>query len=167
MHTHSFLALGGHLRGLAADIPSAPPSWEKWAAWLGKFLLLAGLGALSVGKELFRGREDSPLFLWAACGVLLLFLATVAFSPGRCSAAAGMAGPSPPGARCWRRPWCRPLPQLFSLDLPAGGGGGFLQGHLGWVIGQDGYLPFYLKNVGLVAVLAIGPLAAKGREFSL
>ena len=60
------------------------------------------------------------------------------------------------------------LPQLFYWTFQQAGAGGFLQGHLGWVIGQDGYLPFYLKNVGLVAVLAIGGLlAAKGREFSL
>lgn len=168
VHTHSFLALGVICGGWLLTFLLRRLSWEKWAAWLGKFLLLAGLGALSVGKELFRGREDSPLFLWAACGGLLLFLTAVGF----------LIGEVLRRQRAWRvlLPWgallaaalVPALPQLFYWTFQQAGAGGFLQGHLGWVIGQDGYLPFYLKNVGLVAVLAIGGLlAAKGREFSL
>lgn len=44
------------------------------------------------------------------------------------------------------------------VDLPAGGEGGFLQGHLGWAIGAESYLFFYLQNLGLAGLLALGGL---------
>lgn len=38
------------------------------------------------------------------------------------------------------------------------GEGGFLQGHLGWAIGEESYLFFYLQNLGLAGLLALGGL---------
>ena len=74
IHTHSFLALGLVCGVWLAAWLLGRLSWEVPAARAGKLLLAVGLGALALCKELFRDREDSPLFLAAAGAVLGLFL---------------------------------------------------------------------------------------------
>lgn len=57
------------------------------------------------------------------------------------------------------------LPQLFTWTFRQVSNGSMVRGHFGWVIGDDNYLWFYLKNLGLTSVFAlIGLLTAnKGR----
>ena len=50
------------------------------------------------------------------------------------------------------------LPQLCVWTFQQAGEGGFLQGHLGWAIGAESYLFFYLQNLGLAGLLALGGL---------
>lgn len=58
------------------------------------------------------------------------------------------------------------LPQLLYWTFPQAGSGGFVRGHLCWVIGEDDYLWFYLKNIGIVGVLAlIGLLKSPKEQF--
>ena len=64
IHTHSFLALGVLCGGWLGASLLARLSWERRAAQVGKGLLLGTAAALALGKELARGREDSPLFLY-------------------------------------------------------------------------------------------------------
>ena len=121
---------------------------------------------MAVLKEVFRGREESKGFLWAAGVIVLVFLFLVFFLV----------------LETWRRqgwkcllPWVvllaaallPAMPQLLYWTFQQAGEGGFVRGHFGWVIGQDSYLLFYLKNLGLTALLALGGLLlTKGKEFS-
>ena len=55
------------------------------------------------------------------------------------------------------------LPQLFLWTFRQANG--FVRGHFAWVTGEDSYLWFYLKNLGLSGVLALGGmLLAKPRD---
>uniref|UniRef100_UPI00272E1846 hypothetical protein n=1 Tax=Acutalibacter muris TaxID=1796620 RepID=UPI00272E1846 len=59
------------------------------------------------------------------------------------------------------------LPQLFTWTFRQVSSGGMVRGHFGWVIGDDNYLWFYLKNIGPVWVFAlIGLLTADKRRFA-
>lgn len=58
------------------------------------------------------------------------------------------------------------LPQLFIWTFSQIGGGGFFRGLLNWVNAQDGYVEFYVKNIGVSAVLiALAILFAKKKDF--
>ncbi len=58
------------------------------------------------------------------------------------------------------------LPQLLYWTFPQANSGNFLNGHLCWVIGEEDYLWFYLKNIGVVAVFAfLGLLKSKNGQF--
>ena len=108
-------------------------------------------------KELFRDREDSPLFLAAAGAVLGLFLLWLGLLVREVSRRQ---------AREALLPWgvllgvslALALPQLCVWTFQQAGEGGFLQGHLGWAIGAESYLFFYLQNLGLAGLLALGGL---------
>ncbi len=164
VHTHSFLALGV-VCGVWL-LFSLSRAREDLAARVGKVLVLWGLLGFCLLKELVRGREDSPWFLAAAGGVLLLCLGTAgvfsarAFRRGEGKALLGTWGVLLAAALALA------LPQLCFWTFQQAGEGGFLRGHFGWVIGEDGYLPFYLKNLGLAFPLALGGLLlARGRDF--
>ena len=168
VHTHSFLALGLICGVWLVFSLCRKLQWEEAAARGGKALLVLGLLALAVGKECFRGREDSPFFLGVAGVVLALFLAMTAFLAVK---TARLPGGWKPALLPWgvllAAALLPALPQLFYWTFQQAGTGGFVRGHLGWVIGEDAYLLFYLKNIGLVALLALGGLLlAKGREFA-
>ena len=169
IHTHSFLALalvcGAWLVfSLCRDL-----SWEKRAAQAGKGLVLLGPLALAVLKPLLadRGLTDSPLLLWFACAVLglcvllALWLAVLRVRRGGGGKLLLTWGVLL-GAVCLLA-----LPQLFTWTFRQAGSGSFVRGHFGWSTGEDGYLWFYLKNIGLTAVLAFcGLLAAKTEQFA-
>ena len=158
IHTHSFLALGLVCGVWLAAWLLGRLCWEVPAARAGKLLLAVGLGALALCKELFRDREDSPLFLAAAGAVLGLFLLWLGLLVGEVSRRRQ--------AREALLPWgvllgvslALALPQLCVWTFQQAGEGGFLQGHLGWAIGAESYLFFYLQNLGLAGLLALGGL---------
>ena len=165
IHTHSFLALGVLCGGWLGASLLARLSWERRAAQVGKGLLLGTVAALALGKELARGREDSPLFLYLALGVLALFVGLVALLAGTLLRR---------GEGRVLLPWgvllgvtlVLALPQLFVWTFQQAAAGSFVRGHLGWVLGDDSYLGFYLKNLGLVGLLALGGLLlSKGGAF--
>ena len=132
IHTHSFLALGLVCGVWLAAWLLGRLSWEVPAARAGKLLLAVGLGALALCKELFRDREDSPLFLAAAGVVLGLFLLWLGLLVGEAFRRRQ--------AREALLPWgvllgvslALALPQLCVWTFQQAGEGGFLQGHLGW-----------------------------------
>lgn len=167
VHTHSFLAMGLVCGVWMVFSLFHRLSWEKSAVKVGKFLVIFGVFLFSVVKELIRGREDSTLFLAAAGMVLAAFLALAVFLVGKNCRQSGI---------CWvASTWgillgvscLLALPQLFYWTFQQVGTGSFIRGHFGWVIGEDGYLVFYLKNLGLTAVLALGGLLlAKSWEFA-
>lgn len=158
IHTHSFLALGLVCGVWLAAWLLGRLCWEVPAARAGKLLLAVGLGALALCKELFRDREDSPLFLVAAGVVLGLFLLWLGLLVGEAFRRRQ--------AREALLPWgvllgvslALALPQLCVWTFQQAGEGGFLQGHLGWAIGEESYLFFYLQNLGLAGLLALGGL---------
>ncbi len=52
------------------------------------------------------------------------------------------------------------LPQLFGFTFRQSSGSGFMKAHFNWVNYQDTYLWFYIKNVGIVALLLIPAVLA-------
>lgn len=167
VHTHSFLTLGlvcgvwmvfSLCRGLF---------WESAASNVGKVFVIVGIITFSVAKELFRGKEDSNLFLAAAGVVLVVFLALVGFLVGETIRRRDMRRVVSTWGVLLGVSLLLALPQLFYWTFQQVGDGSFIRGHFGWVIGEDGYLVFYLKNLGLTAILALGGLLlAKSREFA-
>ena len=166
VHTHSFLVLGLVCGVWLLFTLCRQISWESGAARVGKALILLGLPGMSVLKEVVRGREESSRFLWAAGGILAVFLLLVGVLIGMTCRRQG-----------WRCliPWglllaaalIPAVPQLLYWTFQQAGEGGFVRGHFGWVIGEDSYLLFYLKNLGLTALLILGGLlGAKSREFA-
>ena len=167
IHTHSFLALGVVCGVWLVLFLCRQLFWETAAARAGKVLLVLGLALLAVGKEVFRGREDSPLFLWLAGGVLVVFLAVTGFLAGEVVRRRGAGRLLSTWGALLGVTLVLALPQLFTWTFQQAGKGGFVRGHLGWVIGEDSYLLFYLKNLGLVWVLALGGvLLARGKDFA-
>ncbi len=166
IHTHSFLALGLLCAGwmLLDQLPEESPRALK----LRRVAILAGVPVMTLAQLLLRRRDllDAPLLLWLAAGaggVLALLLAAL-------------------GVRTARRgeftarllPWlvmlgvtlALALPQVLFWTLRQAGEGGFVRGHFGWVIGEDPYPWFYLKNLGLSAVvLLLGLVLARGEDF--
>lgn len=166
VHTHSFLALalvcGGWLvwglcRGLGR---------EGRAVAIAKSAVVAGLPFMCLLKDLLhrRGLEDSPWLLVFACGMALACLALLGallFLTYR----RGLLGRV---ARTWGvlalAACLLALPQLFLWTFRQAGAGHFVRGHFGWVTGEDNYLWFYLKNLGLSGLLALGGLLVCRQE---
>ena len=169
IHTHSFVAMalicGGWLLGfLLREL-----SWENWGARAGKLLILLGLPVMWGLQELLRrtGKLDSPSLLWTLCAaacLLLLLLGWLLWK--RLRQGAGRELLSTWGVLLFSA-CVLALPQLCFWTFRQAGSDGFIRGHFGWSIGEDNYLWFYLKNIGLGGLLALGGLlTAKSREFS-
>ena len=158
IHTHSFLALGLVCGVWLAAWLLGRLSWEVPAARAGKLLLAVGLGALALCKELFRDREDSPLFLAAAGVVLGLFLLWLGLLVGEAFRRRQAREALLPWGVLLAVSLALALPQLCVWTFQQAGEGGFLQGHLGWAMGAESYLFFYLQNLGLAGLLALGGL---------
>lgn len=169
IHTHSFMALalicgvwllGDLLRKL---------SWEDWGARAGKRLLVLGLPGMWGLQAFLRhaGKQESMGLLWAVCMGACLFLLVLGWLLWRCiRRGEGVKLFSTWGALLLTA-CVLALPQLCFWTFQQAESGGFLRGHFGWVIGEDGYLWFYLKNLGLAGVLALGGLlSAKSEAFS-
>lgn len=167
IHTHSFLAviltcgawlICALLKGLR---------WEKTAARVVKGMVVFGLAFMVLLQVLVRaaGREDGLLPL-ALCFVALCVL-LIGFLLWKTAKQTGLRGLAATWGVLLLSAAVLALPQLCYWTFRQVGGSGMLCGHFGWSIGPDQYLWFYLKNIGLTAVLALcGLLAAKERELA-
>ena len=166
IHTHSFLALALVCGAWMVYTLCRDLGWARPAARLGKALAVLGLLAMACLKTVLHAttREDSPKLLWVAgAGLCLCAAAALVLVCLRCLQGKGRQLLSTWGAllliTCGLA-----LPQLLFWTF--GQAGGFVRGHFAWVTGEDSYLWFYLKNLGLTGVLALlGLLAAKPGEF--
>lgn len=160
VHTHSFLALalvcGGWLLGeLCGRL-----CLERRAVAAAKGLVVAGLPLMCLLKDLLHtyGLEDSPWLLVFASVICTLCLGALWLLLYFCCRR-GMLWEI---ARTWGllalTACVLALPQLFIWTFRQAGAGQFVRGHFGWVTGEDNYLWFYLKNLGLAGVLALGGL---------
>lgn len=169
IHTHSLLALGLVCGAWLTARLFRVNGLSGFAAHLGKLLIPLGLAAMTVMQSLLspadRSNSDRLLglflsvsSLWAGTLALLLIgslrrkkLKPVVLTWGVLLLATCMLA----------------LPQLFTWTFRQVSNGSMLRGHFGWVIGDDNYLWFYLKNLGPVWVLAIiGLLTANKNRFS-
>ena len=166
IHTHSFLALALVCGAWMVYTLCRDLGWVRPAARLGKALAVLGLLAMACLKTVLHAttREDSPKLLWVAgAGLCLCAAAALVLVCLRCRQGKG---------RQLLSTWGTLLLITCGLALPQllfwtfGQAGGFVRGHFAWVTGEDSYLCFYLKNLGLTGVLALlGLLAAKPGEF--
>lgn len=166
IHTHSFLALALVCGAWMVYTLCRDLGWARPAARLGKGLIVLGLLAMASLKTVLHAtsREDSPKLLWiAGAGLGLWALAALVSVCLQCRRGKGRQLLSTWGA-LFLITCALALPQLLFWTL--GQAGGFVRGHFGWVTGEDSYLWFYLKNLGLTGVLALlGLLLAKQGEF--
>ncbi|MCH5352320.1 MAG: hypothetical protein J1E06_02510 [Acutalibacter sp.] len=168
IHTHSFVALAlccgvWLLCALLREL-----SWEHPATQAGKGICLTVLALFCLIQYFAKEMDqmESEVLLWTAvslAGIFLLFLLFLLWRAVR--QGAGKELLTTWGvlllAAC-----VLALPQLCFWTFRQASTGGFIRGHFGWVIGRDNYLWFYLKNVGLAGVLALGGmLLAKGKNF--
>lgn len=167
IHTHSFLAVILTCGAWLIYTLLQRLHWEHIAARVMKGAVVFGLAFMSFLQVLVwaTGREDGllPLALCfvALCVLLVGFLLWKNAKQGRLRELAATWGVLVLSAAVLA------LPQLCYWTFRQVGGSGMLCGHFGWSIGQDQYLWFYLKNIGLVAILALcGLLAAKERELA-
>ena len=169
IHTHSFLALGLVCGAWLTARLLRDNGLSGFALKLGKALIPIGLIAMLIMQAALspedRNNSDrllglflSMFSLWAGALVLLLMgsakkrrLKHVIFTWGLLLLSALALS----------------LPQLFTWTFRQVSSGGMVRGHFGWVIGDDNYLWFYLKNVGFVWVFAIiGLLTADRKRFA-
>ncbi len=169
IHTHSFLVLAlvcgvwlvcSLLRGLGL---------EGLGVKVGKCLILLGLPGMCVLFAVFRQQSDSPMFLLVVLAAAVLFLLLLILLLLR----SGRAGGWKPLLSTWGvlllSACALAVPQLFIWTFRQAGTSGFIRGHFGWIIPQceGGYFWFYVKNLGLGGVLALGGLlTANCRSFS-
>lgn len=166
IHTHSFFAmalicgiwlLGDLLRGI---------SRERWGMLVGKGLILLGLPLMWLIQyllTLFQKLDSNGLMTFAfscagLCVLLLLFLVFLNFRQGR-----GKELPLTWGL-LFLITCCLAVPQLLYWTFGQASNGGFIRGHFGWSIGEENYLLFYLKNIGLAGLLALGGLLTAKEE---
>ena len=165
IHTHSFLALALVCGAWLVNSLWQARGREEPAAFFGKVLAVSGLCLMGAGKTVLHalGREDGPVFLGvAAAGLGLWTVLALGLSGGELLRGRGRRLLSTWGllllVTC-----ALALPQLFLWTFRQANG--FVRGHFAWVTGEDSYLWFYLKNLGLSGVLALGGmLLAKPRD---
>ena len=171
IHTHSFLALA-----LVCGAWLSVRLWEAnglsgKAALLGKGLVVAGLVIMPALQAVLqaRGRTDGPGLLVFACAAVALWVVQLATLGAGALVRDRQAGLRLLGdwGLLLGLTCLLALPQLLTWTFQQVSGGSMLRGHFGWVIGEDNYLWFYLKNLGLTAPLAVfGLLAAKKEAFA-
>ncbi len=160
IHTHSFLALALVCGAWLTAALLQALSWDRHGALLGKILICLGLAAMPALKSwlAWHGQEESPWLLAAACvGMGLWILAILVMTALLCRRGQG-AGLAKTWGLLLLTACALALPQLFTWTFQQVGSGSMLRGHFGWVVGEDNYLWFYLKNLGLTAPLALGGL---------
>ncbi len=169
LHTHSFVALALICGVWLFCSLVREPGWEERAAKAGKALVVFGLPVMALLGYFLTKREltDSKGLLWFALAAAAVFL----------GALAALLWKNRQNGKKLLSTWgvllfaacCLALPQLCCWTFRQVGDNDMIRGHFGWVIpaGADNYLLFYLKNLGLGGLLALGGLlTAKGRAFS-
>lgn len=156
IHTHSFLAAGLVCAVWVTAELIKKLRLERPGELLCRALPPVGLAAMALLQKVLPSGEDEPAllrFVLIAAGAYLLGLALLLVLVIR------REGVLP----LWES-WglllavtlCLALPQLCIWTFRQAGG--FVRGHFGWVIGEENYLLFYLKNFGLAGILALGGL---------
>ncbi len=169
IHTHSFVALAVICGAWLHSFLLRGLSLERAGARVGRAAVLLGLPCMVLIQQLLRrnGKLDSSGLLWfalSAGGLFILWLCFLVVKAARRGELRALAG-------TWGilliTACALALPQLCFWTFRQIGNGSFLRGHFGWSLGEENYLTFYLKNLGLAGVLAFfGLLTAKDREFS-
>ncbi len=168
VHTHSFVVLAMICGGWLFSELLGRLSLGRRAALAGKILVLLGLPAMSLLRATVGRLSDQGFLLWFVCGAAVLFLVLL----GRLLWKAVKRF----GRRELLGTWgvlllvtcALALPQLCYWTFRQVGENSMVRGHFGWIICQndEGYLWFYLKNIGLTALLALGGLfTAKTKSF--
>ena len=163
IHTHSFLAViltcGAWL---ICSLLKGLHWWGGTAARVLKAMAVSGLAFLSLLQFLVRDtrREDGLLPL-ALCFVALCVL-LVGFLLWQSARQKGLRQIAATWGVLVLSAAVLALPQLCFWTFRQVGGSGMLSGHFGWSIGEEQYLWFYLKNIGIVAVLALFGLLTAG-----
>lgn len=169
IHTHSFLAaalvcamwlLFWLLRGI---------SCEDRGAGIAKLMVLLGLPIMSLLRTLLAGSADSNAFLLAAAVLAVIFISLLLWLAVKNARMFGFGKLFTAWGVLLVVTCALALPQLFYWTFRQVGDNGMLRGHFGWVItdSADGYLWFYLKNIGLTAIFALlGLLSAKSNAFA-
>lgn len=169
IHTHSLLALGLICGAWLTARLFRDNGLSGFAARLGRALIPLGLIAMTAMQAMLspadRSNSDrllgvflSVASLWAGALVLLIIgsLRRKKLKPVMLTWGVLLL------ATC-----ALALPQLFTWTFRQVAGGSMVRGHFGWVIGDDNYLWFYLKNLGPVWVLALtGLLTADKKRFA-
>ena len=173
IHTHSFLALGLVCAGwLLMSLIQRYREWkpdsflEKYAygVRIGVLIVIAGLFILfGYQSAAGNGLQDNVYF--AVCIAGLLVFAGVLFWQ---LAAAFRRGDGRQLFETWGRLLLivivLALPQLVTWTFQQSAAEGFVRGHFNWSNESDSYVLFYLKNMGVVAVLAAVGLVRASRE---
>lgn len=169
IHTHSLLALGLVCGAWLTARLFRDNGLSDFAAGLGKLMIPLGLIAMTLMQAALspadRDNSDRLLGLFVSLASLwagALALLTLGSLRRRRLRPAALTWGALLLCTCMLA-----LPQLFTWTFRQVAGGGMVRGHFGWVIGDDNYLWFYLKNLGPVAVFAlIGLLTADKRRFA-
>lgn len=169
IHTHSFLSLAlicgtWLLFALLREL-----SLKKQAVRTGKILIPVGLAVMSLVYPHLRRLNQPDFLLWIAAAIFGLAAALLICLTVKCARRGKgrellLTWGLLLGVTCLLA-----LPQLFIWTFRQVGNGDMIRGHFGWILGQgeDGYLWFYLKNIGLVSLLALGGLlTADGDGFA-
>lgn len=168
IHTHSFLAViltcGAWL---ICSLLKGLYWWGRTAARVVKAMAVFGLVFLNFLQFAVHrtGREDGLLPL-ALCFVALCVL-LVGFLLWESARQAGLRQIAVTWGVLVLSAAVLALPQLCYWTFRQVGDSGMLSGHFGWSIGEEQYLWFYLKNIGIVAILALfGLLTANADELA-
>lgn len=160
IHTHSFLAFA-----VVAGVWFFFSLLEKEgklqiSTLVGKWAILCGLLLFWMGKALLDhfGLRDAAFLLWCLLGAVGIFLAAfIVLLVSRIKKGEGKELLHTWGILFFSA-CVLALPQLLFWTFQQAGEGGFVRGHFGWIMGEENYLWYYLKNIGLTAVLALGGL---------
>lgn len=158
IHTHSFLAAALICGAWLACKMLTVLHRDTAVCRLAKVLALCALPIMNILCEKYRYNADSNAFLWFIIIAAAVFVAVLAVLICKNIRLNGAEETLTTWGVLFVLACATALPQLCYWTFRQVGENGMLRGHFGWVItdGVDGYLMFYLKNIGLAAVLALG-----------
>ena len=166
IHTHSFLAVVLTCGAwLICSLLNGVHWWNLTAARVVKAMAVSGLAFLPLLQFLVRDtRREEGLLPLALCFVGLCVL-LILFLLWKFARRSGLRRVAETWGVLLLSAAVLALPQLCFWTFRQVGGSGMLSGHFGWSIGEEQYLWFYLKNIGVVAILALfGLLTARTVE---
>jgi len=169
IHTHSFLALALVCGAWLLSALLKRLSREDRGTKICKLLILIGLPCMSLLRFTLGRLSRQDFLLWIVCGLAAAYAALLGWLIWKNARRSGWKTLLGTWGVLLLAACVLALPQLCCWTFRQVGENGMLRGHFGWVIceKEDGYLWFYLKNIGLTALLALGGLlSAKSREFA-